>query len=301
MTDTIGGMLRRLQQTQSRVLEVAYEVGLTRSQLSVLSAVVSAPDVDQRSVTAATFIDKSTVASVITKLVQRGLIVSGRSRQDARRDQLTASPRAVEIVYRTSPKLVGGNDTVLTALAATERERFLHALRCIAYADRAEPPEIYTVPSPDGIRAPLTIRWGLGRSLRGSLQRHARLWGERFGRLLTPVQYLAMAAIAAESQIDQRRLGEAGGLDKASLSEVVRRLQQHGLVSRRPDEADGRRRLLELTRPGRLLFGSIRAELPGLEAEFLSPIPVSGHAEFLAALRKVTARAHQRDRSLIRR
>lgn len=299
MTDSLGALLRRLQQAQTRVLDVAHGLGLTRPQLSVLGAVVSRPGIDQRSVTAATFIDTSTVAAVIAKLAQLGLLTRSRDEADARREKLVARAGAIEIVYEASPRLVDGNDRLLGSLPVHERERFLGALRCIAYADRDEPPEIYRVPSPDGLRPPLTISWGLGRSLRGSLQRHTRLWGSRFGSLLTPVQYLALAALGSSSGLDQRGLGELVGLDKASLSEMLRRLQNRQMITRRTDPADGRRRLIDLTGAGLALMEQVSAALAEHEAAFLAPLPAQEQAAFVHALRRAAELAHQHDPSTV--
>jgi MarR family transcriptional regulator, temperature-dependent positive regulator of motility len=112
------------------------------------------------------------------------------------------------------------------------------------------------VPSPDGVRPSIEVPWGLGRSLRGCLQRYARLWTEQYGTLVTPLQWLALEAPCEAGEIDQQTLGGMIPLDKASLTAMLNRLQRRGLIARLRDPMDGRRRQLKLTPPGHvLLFG----------------------------------------------
>lgn len=289
MAETYGSLLRTLQQAQSQVLDVAAGQGVTGAQFSVLAAVVNMPGVDQRGVTAATFIDKSTVASVVTKLVDRRLLVSSRNGDDARRDRLEPTAEAIRLVYEVSPQLQAGNDLLLTELPASKRGSFLRQLRQVAYADRHEPPEVYVIPSPDGVRPPLEVPWGLGRSLRGCLQRHGRLWAEQFGALVTPVQFLALKALEVAREIDQNTLGGIIALDKASLTEMLVRLQRRGLVAKLRDSADGRRRLLQLTPPARVLLSGVDGRMSDLDSEFVSPLRPAQRPLFREALEEAAA------------
>jgi DNA-binding MarR family transcriptional regulator len=282
--ETFGRLLRTVQQARSKVMDVGASYGVTASQVSVLGAVAHTPGIDQRGVSAATFIDKSTVASVVTKLVERGLLVSSRNGADGRRDELVATAEAVDLVYVTSIALLGGDEAMLAVLPASQRRRFLRLLRQVAYADRHDPPAVYVVPSPDGVRPPLEVPWGLGRSLRGCLQRHTRLWTERFGSLVTPVQYLALKALDHPYEIDQRTLGSSIVLGKASLTEMLDRLQRNGLVAKFRDPADGRRRILELTDSGRVLLSIVDSLAPEVDAAFLSPLPPGQRQFFTKAL-----------------
>lgn len=289
MEETFGSLLRTVQQAQSQIMNVVSDRGVTGSQLSVLSAAVNSPGIDQRGVTAATFIDKSTVASVVTKLIERGLLTSSRSGADGRRDRLVPTKTAIALTYDASSRLQAENDALLTALPAAKREKFLEQLRQIAYADRYESPEVYVIPSPDEVRPPLEVRWGLGRSLRGCLQRYGRLWTEQFGSLVTPVQYLALQALEKADRIDQNTLGGIIALDKATLTVMLTRLQRRGLIAKHRDAADGRRRVLLLTPPAHVLLSGVAGQVPTLEAEFVSPLPPGQHVFFADALRDLAA------------
>lgn len=294
VNETFGSLLRTLQQAQSQVRDRVAGEAVTGAQLSVMAAVVSHPGIDQRGVTAVTFIDKSTVASVVSKLVGRGLLISSRHDADGRRDRLVASPAAVEFIYDASPRLVAGNDAALAALPAVAREKFLRLLQDLAYTDRQEPPDRYIVPSPDGVRPAIEVPWGLGRSLRGCLQRYARLWTEQYGALVTPLQWLALEALYETGEIDQQTLGGMILLDKASLTAMLNRLQRRGLIARLRDPGDGRRRQLNLTPPGRVLLFGVNSQVTTVETGFVKPLEPGDQAFFTETLRSAATRSRGR-------
>jgi DNA-binding MarR family transcriptional regulator len=287
VNETFGSLLRTLQQAQSQVRDLVAGETVTGAQLSVLAAVVSHPGTDQRGVSAATFIDKSTVASVVSNLVRRSLLTSSRDEADGRRDRLMASAAAVEFVYDASPRLVAGNEAALEALPSAAREKFMRLLEDLAYTDRREPPDRYVVPSPDSVRPAIEVPWGLGRSLRGCLQRYTRLWTEQFGALITPLQYLALKALCEAGEIDQHTLGILILLDKASLTAMLDRLQRRGLIARLRDPADGRRRQLKLTPPGRVLLSGADSQVATVDAEFVKPLESCDRTFFAGTLRNL--------------
>ena len=69
---------------------------------------------------------------------------------------------------------------------------------------------------------------------------------------LTYPQYLVMLALwQTDGPQGVGQLGDLLGLDSGTLTPVLRRLEQRGLVVRRRDEHDERRRLIGLTDAGR--------------------------------------------------
>ena len=69
---------------------------------------------------------------------------------------------------------------------------------------------------------------------------------------LTYPQYLVMLALwQTDEPQGVGQLGDLLGLDSGTLTPVLRRLEQRGLVVRRRDEHDERRRLIGLTDDGR--------------------------------------------------
>ena len=276
----LGRLLRLLQQLQAESLDFEKAWGLTAPQYSVLAAIVNAPGIDQRTVVSQTFVDKSTAASVVNRLVGRGLVIANRSAADQRRNELVATEPAISLLYDSTPELLARQDLIIGALPESDRPSFRLALRTLGYTDRDAPPTNYAVPSPDGIRPSLVVNWGIGRPVRATLQRYNRMWAERIA-VVTLVQALAMAAVDASEELDQASLGAEIFLDKASVTEVVARLVRQGLMTKSRDRADARRRLLQLSRKGRRVLDLVRAEVHGLDAAFLSPLEDHERVAFL--------------------
>jgi DNA-binding MarR family transcriptional regulator len=75
---------------------------------------------------------------------------------------------------------------------------------------------------------------------------------------LTYPQYLAMLALWGEDGVSVKRLGEQLGLDSATLTPLLKRLEQQGMVERRRDDRDERVVRIHLTAPGRGLRARAR-------------------------------------------
>jgi DNA-binding MarR family transcriptional regulator len=286
----IGPPLRRLQQETSRSLDFEESRGITAPQFSVLSAIVSSPGIDQRSVVATTFVDRSTVAKVIGRLADHDLIQVSRNQQDTRRDTLMPSPAAVTLLYAATPELLRRHDALLSALPAGEREGFLQALRAAAYEGNREPQPRYVIPSPDAERPPLDVHWGLGRLTRACLQRYNRLWSGSIPEVTLP-QWVALRALASDEEFDQRRLGEVIGLDKASITVLLDRMSRQGWIGKSRDPADGRRRILRLTVAGEQLAVQVELQVSHLDEEFVASLSRPQRASLLSGLEALAGSA----------
>ncbi|MEU6381789.1 MarR family transcriptional regulator [Streptomyces sp. NPDC046909] len=85
--------------------------------------------------------------------------------------------------------------------------------------------------------------------LRRALQNCAARWQETVGDI-TPPQYAVLRSVQNSPGIDQSRLGEATGIDPATLAALVHRMEQRGLLAREVDPENRRRKLLTLTAEG---------------------------------------------------
>ncbi|CAN7245344.1 MarR family winged helix-turn-helix transcriptional regulator [Mesorhizobium sp. LjRoot246] len=111
---------------------------------------------------------------------------------------------------------------------------------------------------------------------------------------LTYPQYLAMLALWERAPSTVGELGEALGLDSATLTPLLKRLEAGGLVTRRRDLADERRVLVEPTAKGQAL----REQAKSVPAAMLCNLPLdvdelkSLHrtlTRFVSGLRKTNA------------
>ncbi|UCI08339.1 MarR family winged helix-turn-helix transcriptional regulator [Mesorhizobium sp. B1-1-8] len=111
---------------------------------------------------------------------------------------------------------------------------------------------------------------------------------------LTYPQYLAMLALWQHSPSTVGEVGAALGLDSATLTPLIKRMEVGGLVSRRRDSTDERRVLVEPTAKGQAL----RAKVQDMQAALACSMPLEAGelkalhgtlTRLVAGLREVTA------------
>lgn len=94
-------LVHRIEQTACKALAEA-GCDLTRAQLSALEAIGQNPKANQTDIVAATGIDRSTLADVVRRLLNLGLIERKRSRDDARSNVLTITKEGKRALLRTA-------------------------------------------------------------------------------------------------------------------------------------------------------------------------------------------------------
>lgn len=110
---------------------------ITSPQFAVLNGIARRAGTDQRSLGAEASLDRSTVADVVARLVQRGLVERVRDSADARRNvlQLTKQGRAAhkKLMVRTARMI-----EVMTApLDTGERDELLRLMSKLVLAGEA--------------------------------------------------------------------------------------------------------------------------------------------------------------------
>lgn len=87
---------------------------------------------------------------------------------------------------------------------------------------------------------------------------------------LTYTQYLAMMVLWEQESLSAGELGERLFLDSGTLTPMLKKMEQKGLLSRQRDPADERRLLLTLTDQGRAL----RDRALGIPAALSACVPL---------------------------
>jgi MarR family transcriptional regulator, lower aerobic nicotinate degradation pathway regulator len=123
-----------------------------------------------------------------------------------------------------------------------------------------------------------------GHLIRVAQQVHTRLWAEQVGADLTAPQFAVLLALALEPGADQRTVGERASLDKATMAEMVGRLVRRGLVLRRRDPADGRRKLLALSTAGAQLVRDATAGVVRVQRMLFEPLADEERLELVTVL-----------------
>ncbi len=110
---------------------------------------------------------------------------------------------------------------------------------------------------------------------------------------LTPVQFAAMDAIAANPGIDQAGVAARIAYDRATIGGVIDRLEHKGYVARQVSKRDRRAREVRLTENGQKVFSAILPVVTDLQGEILSGLDQAERATFLELAGKAIGAASQ--------
>jgi len=122
---------------------------------------------------------------------------------------------------------------------------------------------------------------------------------EEAGYDLTPVQYAALTAVATQPGIDQATLAGLIAYDRTTITGVVDRLVQKGLVERQAGR-DRRAHALQITDEGRQTLEGIEPAVEAAQRIMLGGLSSSEAATFMRLLRKAIAAGNELSRAPFR-
>jgi len=109
-------LLHRASQSVADLFAREIKSDLTPRQLAVLTAVSRNEGCNQTEIVERTGIDRSTLAEMVRRLVNRGLVVRRRSRKDSRAYEVKLSPDGHQLLKSAEPLAKRVDDKVLHAL-----------------------------------------------------------------------------------------------------------------------------------------------------------------------------------------
>ena len=101
---------------------------LTPRQFAVLQSVQQHENINQMGIVADTGIDRSTLAELAARLVQKGLLSRRRTPQDARSYAVRLTPEGQAVLKAASEKVASVNRELLAALPVEQRPLFMAML-----------------------------------------------------------------------------------------------------------------------------------------------------------------------------
>ena len=125
----------------------------------------------------------------------------------------------------------------------------------------------------------------------GYLFKHARLrLAELTGQALAPFgisgrELAVLLTLAASEPASQQQAAQRLGVDRTTMVGLVDVLEAKDLVTRRPQEGDRRRNVVELTETGRDTLRRASEAATEVERQFLAPLSPAAAAQFTRALR----------------
>ncbi len=95
---------------------------------------------------------------------------------------------------------------------------------------------------------------------------------------LTPVQYSALLTISLYPGIDATRMSELISYDRATIGNVVERMEAKGYLTRRADMRDRRAKKMILTARGEAAVEKVKRIAPSIADDILGPLSVTERA-----------------------
>jgi MarR family transcriptional regulator, temperature-dependent positive regulator of motility len=133
-----------------------------------------------------------------------------------------------------------------------------------------------------------------GHLLRRAVQVMNQLWNEEVSQTITSPQFAALNALYAESNLDQRTLGQRVSLDRSTMAEVVSRLSTRGLIRTERDTRDGRRKTITLTAKGLHAVQQLIPRTHAMTGRLVGPLDRKQREELLCLLTKMVGANERR-------
>jgi DNA-binding MarR family transcriptional regulator len=92
----------------------------------------------------------------------------------------------------------------------------------------------------------------IGYLIRRAQQQHVAVWSRVASAEISSVQYTILVVLDRLGEASQRELCDAVDLDRSTIADLVSRMERRGLVERRRDPDDARRKTVTLAEPGRV-------------------------------------------------
>ena len=143
----------------------------------------------------------------------------------------------------------------------------------------------------DAAPAALAIHAMPGHYIRRLQQVAVALFARRLEGEVTPVQFAALSAIRHERACDQARIAALIGYDRATIGDVIDRLESRGWVVRAAGTRDRRTKVVTLTPAGRTLLRRAVSPVRRVQDELMAPLSPIERRQFERLCRKLL-RAH---------
>ncbi|MFD9958278.1 MarR family winged helix-turn-helix transcriptional regulator [Amycolatopsis sp. NPDC058986] len=108
-----------------------------------------------------------------------------------------------------------------------------------------------------------------GYAARRLYQAYLAAWVHTVDSTLTGPQFAVLTAVDCFPGVDQGSLASSVALDRSTMADVAKRLEERGLLLREPDAADGRRKLLRLSEAGKEKLAEVNARARRLDEQLL--------------------------------
>jgi DNA-binding MarR family transcriptional regulator len=123
---------------------------------------------------------------------------------------------------------------------------------------------------------------------------------EAAGYDLTPVQYVTLTAVSANPGLDQVTLAGLIAFDRTTITGVVDRLVQKGLIARHESSRDRRARELKITDAGRRTLRGVTPAVEAAQRTMVRGLTEKEAKELVRLLQKAIAAGNELSRAPLR-
>jgi DNA-binding MarR family transcriptional regulator len=132
-----------------KVLQLALDIyaeetgkgALTQRQYAVLAAAATVDGATQTDLVNMTGIDRSTLADMVARMIEKGWLARERSKTDARAKTVSLTDKGRQALKDIAPKVEAADERILGNLVASRRSGFISALGALADAGGGTPEE----------------------------------------------------------------------------------------------------------------------------------------------------------------
>ena len=130
-----GHLLRRAQQYSNDLYSKGVgSSGPTPRQYEVLHVVSKNDGLSQTDLVRETGIDRSTLADMIARMINKGLLSRKRTREDARANAVSITAAGKRMLNAANAKVTKADTATLAVLPASQRSGFMKSLKAFAEA-----------------------------------------------------------------------------------------------------------------------------------------------------------------------
>jgi MarR family transcriptional regulator, temperature-dependent positive regulator of motility len=130
-----GHLMRRAVQVMNLLWGEEVSHVITSPQFAALNALYSEPNLDQQSLGRRISLDRSTMAEVVARLSDRGLIQTRRDPRDGRRKTIALTAKGLHIVRQLIPRTHAMTARLVGPLDSRQREELLRLLTEVVRAN----------------------------------------------------------------------------------------------------------------------------------------------------------------------
>jgi DNA-binding MarR family transcriptional regulator len=117
---------------------------------------------------------------------------------------------------------------------------------------------------------------------------------------ITPVQYGLLTTLDEQPGLDQTSLCAEIGVDRTTMADVLRRLEERGLVRREPSPDDGRQKVAYITSRGRRAMKEMYENMREAQVRFLAPLEPAERLEFVRMMMRLVEGNNQHGRTSLK-